>query len=113
MLIKAPYCKTTDELKERWRKQVKLSTLASLVEKQKIQEEIADGEVFACFVKQENGDFNRNKIRITTKNQIFMINLKEIVEDFIIIKYIKLMIQMLIQYIIKLIKDVISYCQQY
>jgi carboxyl-terminal processing protease len=37
---KVPFCKNVDELKERWRKQVKLSTLASLVEKQKIQEEI-------------------------------------------------------------------------
>ena len=37
---KAPYCKNVDELKERWRKQVKLSTLASLVEKQKMQEDI-------------------------------------------------------------------------
>jgi carboxyl-terminal processing protease len=37
---KAPYCKNVDELKERWRKQVKLSTLASILEKQKIQEDI-------------------------------------------------------------------------
>ncbi len=37
---KALYCKSVDELKERWRKQVKLSTLASLVEKQKMQDDI-------------------------------------------------------------------------
>jgi len=37
---KAPYCKNIDELKERWRKQVKLSTLASLVEKQKLQDDL-------------------------------------------------------------------------
>ena len=37
---KAPYCKNVDELKERWRKQVKLSTLASLVEKQKLQDDL-------------------------------------------------------------------------
>jgi carboxyl-terminal processing protease len=37
---KAPYTKTIADLKERWRKQVKLSTLASLVEKQKVQEDI-------------------------------------------------------------------------
>jgi len=37
---KAPYCNNVAELKERWRKQVKLSTLASLVEKQKIQDDI-------------------------------------------------------------------------
>lgn len=34
----APYCKDVSELKERWRKQIKLSTLSSLVEKQKLQE---------------------------------------------------------------------------
>ncbi|GAA4064291.1 carboxy terminal-processing peptidase [Flavobacterium cheonanense] len=37
---KAPYSKNVSDLKERWRKQVKLSTLSSLVEKQKIQEDI-------------------------------------------------------------------------
>ena len=37
---KAPYCKSIEELKDRWRKQVKLSTLASLVEQQKVQEDI-------------------------------------------------------------------------
>ena len=36
---KMPYAKTKDELKERWRLQVKLSALSSLVEKQKIEEE--------------------------------------------------------------------------
>lgn len=38
----APYCKDISELKERWRKQIKLSTLASLVEKQKLQEKGSD-----------------------------------------------------------------------
>ena len=38
---KMPYAKTKDELKERWRLQVKLSALSSLVEKQKIEEEKA------------------------------------------------------------------------
>ncbi|WP_284652809.1 carboxy terminal-processing peptidase [Flavobacterium terrisoli] len=38
---KMPYCKSVKELKERWRLQVKLSTLSSLVEKQKLQEDIA------------------------------------------------------------------------
>lgn len=36
---KMPYSTTVSELKERWRKQIKLSTLASLVDKQKIQED--------------------------------------------------------------------------
>ena len=36
---KLPYAKSTKELKERWRLQVKLSSLSSLVEKQKLQED--------------------------------------------------------------------------
>ncbi|MGV9003399.1 carboxy terminal-processing peptidase [Flavobacterium sp.] len=36
---KIPYAKNEKELKDRWRKQVKLSTLSSLVEKEKVQEE--------------------------------------------------------------------------
>ncbi len=35
------FAKTTNELKERWRLQVKLSALSSLVEKQKLQEDLA------------------------------------------------------------------------
>ncbi|WP_333600485.1 carboxy terminal-processing peptidase [Flavobacterium sp.] len=38
---KMPFAKTTAELKERWRLQVKLSALSSLVEKQKLQEDLA------------------------------------------------------------------------
>jgi len=38
---KMPFAKSTSELKERWRLQVKLSTLSSLVEKQKLQEDLA------------------------------------------------------------------------
>lgn len=36
---KLPYANTVEELKERWRKQIKLSALATLVDKQKMQEE--------------------------------------------------------------------------
>jgi carboxyl-terminal processing protease len=36
---KAPYAKNTTELKEKWRKQIKLSTLSSLTEKQKLEED--------------------------------------------------------------------------
>ena len=39
---KLPYAKTVADLKERWRKQIKLSTLASLVDKQKIQDDFAN-----------------------------------------------------------------------
>ena len=37
---KLPYSKNIQELKERWRLQVKLSTLSSLVEKQKLEEDL-------------------------------------------------------------------------
>lgn len=37
---KLPFAKNTQELKERWRLQVKLSALSSLVEKQKLEEEL-------------------------------------------------------------------------
>ncbi|WP_281322817.1 carboxy terminal-processing peptidase [Flavobacterium aestivum] len=36
---KAPYSKNTTELKEKWRKQIKLSTLSSYTDKQKIEED--------------------------------------------------------------------------
>ncbi|MBF2707903.1 carboxy terminal-processing peptidase [Flavobacterium soyangense] len=42
---KAPYAKTVAELKERWRKQIKLSTLSSLTDRQKIQENKEKGIV--------------------------------------------------------------------
>lgn len=41
---KLPYAKTKNELSERWRLQVKLSALSSLVEKQKLEEEKAKGK---------------------------------------------------------------------
>ncbi len=40
---KLPYAKNTDELKEKWRKQIKLSTLSSLTDKLKMQEDIKNG----------------------------------------------------------------------
>lgn len=36
---KAPYAKNSTELRDRWRKQIKLSTLSSLTEKQKLEED--------------------------------------------------------------------------
>jgi carboxyl-terminal processing protease len=42
---KAPYSQTKEELRERWRKQIKLSTLASLTDRLKIQENKAKGIV--------------------------------------------------------------------
>jgi carboxyl-terminal processing protease len=42
---KAPYAKNTAELKERWRKQIKLSTLSSLTDRLKIQENKEKGVI--------------------------------------------------------------------
>ena len=42
---KAPYAKNAKELKEKWRKQIKLSTLSSLTDRLKIQENKAKGIV--------------------------------------------------------------------
>jgi carboxyl-terminal processing protease len=42
---KAPYSQNKEELKERWRKQIKLSTLSSLTDRLKIQENKAKGIV--------------------------------------------------------------------
>lgn len=53
---KLPYAKNTAELKEKWRKQVKLSTLSSLTDKLKMQEDIKNG------VKEEkNADGTKKK----------------------------------------------------
>lgn len=42
---KLPFAKTTAELKEKWRKQIKLSTLSSLTDKMKLQNDIKNGVV--------------------------------------------------------------------
>lgn len=41
---KAPYAKNIAELKERWRKQIKLSTLSSFTDKKKIEDEAREGK---------------------------------------------------------------------
>jgi len=54
---KAPYAKTTDELKERWRKQIKLSTLSSLTDKLELQEKGKTADVSASgSLKTEDDD---------------------------------------------------------
>jgi len=42
---KQPYAKTVAELKDKWRKQIKLSTLSSLTDKLKMQEDLKNGVV--------------------------------------------------------------------
>ena len=43
--VKATYAKNVEELTERWRKQIKLSTLSSLVDRLKVQENKSKGVV--------------------------------------------------------------------
>lgn len=61
---KAPYCKDASELKERWRKQIKLSTLSSLTDRLKIQENkekgLVDKKSASDVIKP--GDFIDNSI---------------------------------------------------
>ena len=55
---KAPYSKNKEELKERWRKQIKLSALSSLTDRLKIQENKAKG-----IVEKEN-------VKNTSENEV-------------------------------------------
>ena len=56
---KLPYSKNVQELKERWRLQVKLSTLSSLVEKQKLEEDLAKDKNKT--VEEQLKEFRENK----------------------------------------------------
>jgi len=51
---KAPYAKNATELKDRWRKQIKLSTLSSLADRQKIQENKEKGIVDKGLVNKKS-----------------------------------------------------------
>lgn len=51
---KAPYAKNASELKERWRKQIKLSTLSSLTDREKIQENKEKGMVDKGLVNKKS-----------------------------------------------------------
>ena len=59
---KAPYAKNASELKERWRKQIKLSTLASLTDRQKIQENKEKGIVEDDNAKKKDGASIKNSL---------------------------------------------------
>src|SRR5690606_22066248 len=53
---KLPYAKTTDELREKWRKQIKLSTLSSLADKLDLQEGKKDPKPKSGDKKQAEAD---------------------------------------------------------
>ncbi len=56
---KLPYSKNIQDLKERWRLQVKLSTLSSLVEKQKLEEDLAKDKNKS--LEEQLKEFRENK----------------------------------------------------
>ncbi|HMK06083.1 MAG TPA: carboxy terminal-processing peptidase, partial [Flavobacterium sp.] len=59
---KLPYVKTTAELKEKWRKQIKLSALSSLTDKLKMQEDIKNG-VVSDKKKKTADELNKDKTK--------------------------------------------------
>ena len=58
---KSPYAKNSQELKEKWRKQIKLSTLSSLTDRLKIQENKEKG-ILEKDTKNESDVLNPNEI---------------------------------------------------
>lgn len=60
---KLPYAKTTSELKEKWRQQVKLSTLATYVDKQKMEEDKkkSPAEKLAEYREKQGGSLTAEK----------------------------------------------------
>jgi len=66
---KLPYTKTSAELYDRWRKQIKLSTLSSLTDKLEIQEDLKKG-ITPSAKKPEDKDAIDNKIKITEESPV-------------------------------------------
>ena len=62
---KSPYAKNSQELKEKWRKQLKLSTLSSLTDRLKIQENKEKGIVNE---EKKDSDLNHNEFIDNTVN---------------------------------------------
>ena len=58
---KQPFAKNIDELKERWRKQIKLSTLSSLTDKLKFQEDKKNGVISEKAKKELEKQANKDK----------------------------------------------------
>lgn len=61
---KLPYAKTTEELYDKWRKQIKLSTLSSLTDKLKMQEDLQKG-IKPSTKKADELDESKAKIQFT------------------------------------------------
>ena len=65
-----PYCKSVKELKERWRLQVKLSALSSLVEKQKLEEDKKNNKDLAKKSEPKTFEQLEKETRETTLNNL-------------------------------------------
>ena len=61
---KLPFAQTTEELREKWRKQIKLSTLSSLTDRLKIQEDKKNGVVDSTKEKESPEDIGKSKAAI-------------------------------------------------
>ena len=66
---KAPYAKNSTELQERWRKQIKLSTLSSLTDRLEIQENKAKGIVDKKSPNKLNPEEKVTNDSVATKNK--------------------------------------------
>lgn len=68
---KLPYAKNTEELKEKWRKQIKLSTLSSLTDKIEIQENLKNGVVAEKVDEEEDSSqgFSKTNAIETDENK--------------------------------------------
>lgn len=62
---KLPFAKTTAELRDKWRKQIKLSTLSSLTDKLKMQEDLKKG------VKPEQSTSNKSAEELKKSQEAF------------------------------------------
>jgi carboxyl-terminal processing protease len=67
---KLPYCKSVKDLKERWRLQVKLSALSSLVEKQKLEEDKKNNTDLAKKSEPKTFEQLEKETRETTLNSL-------------------------------------------
>ena len=67
---KLPYAATVSELKDRWRMQIKLSTLASLADKQKIQEDFIKNGSKSDLKSKETSAKAKDPITIKTYEQL-------------------------------------------
>jgi carboxyl-terminal processing protease len=82
---KLPYAKNTAELKERWRKQIKLSNLSSLSDKIKLEEDKKSGKIsdsIAALSKEDSKPKSYEELEIETRDS----SLKSLDDYFTFIK---------------------------